>query len=241
MNTNYNSRLSQIADDLKISQARGYVGVYDNNSNIVQLSNAYIKILNCSYEELRGISITEYQYPNNKNAMNFVKDSANYLVSSKKNTEDIFFYDDMVLRCQNKIIQEHKSVIGHMVNIFPVRSDDNINVSLLNILRKRYGGNGFTKHLYLDGIELKDIERMVVLGLLLSYNLSEIANLLGKSRSYISKIITDSLCKKFGVCGYSSRFLLDKLVFLNSNGFFLKYASSGKREPIEEALTLSSS
>ena len=111
-------------------------------------------------------------------------------------------------------------------------SQSKLNLQLLNVFRKRYGisiiecGNVF-------GINLTNLEEIVVSCLLARFTLNEIAELQNVSRDYIKTIITDKLCEKFGVSGGSINFLRERLIDLGYFHFIPSLLMNSKpKEPL---------
>ncbi len=96
--------------------------------------------------------------------------------------------------------------------------DGNVNSHILDIYSRRYG-TYYVETTNLSGVQLTTLEEKVVTLLVSGFSLTDIANILNLSRSYISKIIGSNLCPKFSVVNESSKFLLETLVNMNFNCF----------------------
>ena len=74
-----------------------------------------------------------------------------------------------------------------------------------------------TVEMSLDNIlpmSLTEVEQCVLSLLMLNYSQESIATIFGVSRSYIAKIISDNLCPKFNIRGFSAKQLVEQAVDL---------------------------
>jgi hypothetical protein len=76
-------------------------------------------------------------------------------------------------------------------------------------------------------VPLTEVEQCVLTLLLLNYSQESIAKIFGVSRSYVAKIISDNLCPKFNVSGFSAKQLVEQAVdlkyhFLLPKGLLLR-------------------
>lgn len=71
-------------------------------------------------------------------------------------------------------------------------------------------------------VKLDEREERLLSFLILGYTQAQIASIFKCSRSFISKLIMENLCPKFGVAGYSARVLVDKAISLGYANFIPK-------------------
>ncbi len=79
---------------------------------------------------------------------------------------------------------------------------------------KRFGTNVASLTNLIEVEKLNDKEELILFMLIAGYSQQEIAEFLKFSRSYVVKIINDSLCPKFGISTLSTKILIDKAVSL---------------------------
>ena len=219
---------STISDDikyllsyaLKIKNTPAICGVYDLQGAVYGVSDCFAQYFGMTngLGNLTGTKLVEFAHPNNLEHQRFVNQVSKHLLEKQQVVKEIHLHNGQLYFCTfSPLYNERNRLVGTYGLIEPI-NQALIDIKLSQMLIKRHGILALNS-VNLSGIKLSKIEEMVIFGLIAGYSLQGIADYLQKSRSYISKIICESLCTKFAIPGYSSRLLADKLVSSGFNHF----------------------
>ena len=209
-------KLLKLAHEIK--DGSQMCGIYDLDCRVVGLSAPCIQFLGMdSSDVLYRQELWKWLFDDNHGLADFIAKGVKYIIEKKSSLADTYLINGLLCQSTFLPIIDGKRIIGMKMSLSPI-NNESFNVKLIRNLFNRYGTSGFSST-NASGIVLSDFEEVVVSGLILGYSLDEIAMLSQKSKSYVSKVISVVLCPKFGVFGYSSKVLTDKLVDAGFNYF----------------------